>query len=68
MLVKIVILFLGGMAVVAMIGNLLFPGAMSRRVGRMRRRALAKPATCPRCGKYIIGRGGCDGCTPARKG
>ena len=68
MLVKLIILFLGGMAVIGMIGNWLFPGALTRRVGKLRHGALAKPAICPKCGRYIIGRGGCAGCTPARKG
>jgi hypothetical protein len=66
MLIKTIILFLGGMALVAMIGNWLFPGALSRQ---LRRGRVAKPATCPKCGRYIIGGGGCTGCTPpARKG
>ncbi|MES2665248.1 MAG: hypothetical protein V4712_04060 [Pseudomonadota bacterium] len=55
MLVKIVILFLGGMVVIGMVGKLLFPGA----IGRVVRKRLAPPA-CPRCGRYVIGAKGCD--------
>ena len=55
MLVKIVIVFLGAMVIVGMIGKALFPGAM----GRLTQRS-AKPLTCPKCGRYVLGRAKCD--------
>lgn len=69
MLFKIVSLFLIAMAALAMFGRLRFPGALKRRLrGRFGGR-LAEPATCKKCGRYIIGSGGCD-CAkpPAGKG
>lgn len=54
MLVKVIVLFLLAMAVLAMFGRLRFPPALKPRL------PLAKPATCPACGRYIIGKGGCD--------
>ncbi|WP_186766517.1 hypothetical protein [Puniceibacterium confluentis] len=48
MIVKIVSIFLIGMAVLAMFGKLRMPGA--------KRLASAK---CKRCGRYRIGRGPC---------
>ena len=48
-IVKIVTLFLVGMAVLAMFGKLRFPGA--------KRLASAK---CPSCGRYRIGKGPCS--------
>ena len=57
MLVKVVILFLAGMALIGLIGKWLFPGAITRAVSR---RVGAKPATCQRCGRYVIGKSGCD--------
>lgn len=57
MLVKIVVLFLIGMAVLAMFGRLRLPGRGKR--------AQKRPASCPRCGRYIIGKGPCD-CTVGR--
>ena len=56
MLVKIVLLFLAAMALVAMIGNLMFPGAARRMV----RRQLPGAKMCPRCGKPQIGRAPCS--------
>lgn len=58
MLLKIFILFLGGMALIGMIGKWLFPGAISRSVKN--RVARAKPPRCRGCGRYLIGKGGCD--------
>lgn len=58
MLLKIFILFLGGMALIGLIGKALFPGAISRTVKK--RAALAKPSRCRACGRYLIGKGGCD--------
>jgi hypothetical protein len=61
MLVKIVILFLAGMVLIALVGRVLFPGALPRV---MRRGGLPGPKTCPTCGRYLIGKGGCDRCRP----
>ncbi|MCZ8078290.1 MAG: hypothetical protein O9289_01975 [Rhodobacteraceae bacterium] len=58
MLVKIFILFLGGMALIGLIGKWLFPGAIRRAVSK--RASLAKPSRCGRCGRYLIGTDGCD--------
>lgn len=58
MLVKIFILFLGGMALIGLIGKWLFPGAISRAISK--RAVLAKPSRCRDCGRYLIGKGGCD--------
>ncbi|HEX9856899.1 MAG TPA: hypothetical protein VGA75_00980 [Paracoccaceae bacterium] len=65
MLFKIVSLFLIAMAALALFGRLRFPDSLRRRLGRR----LDKPAVCAKCGRYIIGSGGCD-CTdpPAGKG
>lgn len=52
-IVKIVFLFLIGMAVLAMFGRLRFPG--QKRLS---------DAKCRHCGRYRIGRGPC----PCRKG
>ena len=49
MIVKIVALFLAGIAVLAMFGRFRFPG--------QKRLAAAK---CPRCGKFKIGKGPCS--------
>ncbi|WP_197917181.1 hypothetical protein [Thiosulfatihalobacter marinus] len=51
-IVKIVSLFLVGMALLAMIGKLRFPG--QKRL---------QSAKCPKCGRYRIGKGPC----PCRK-
>jgi hypothetical protein len=56
MLVKIIILFLAAMALVAMLGKWLFPGALSRKV----RGTKGAAPVCSRCGRYLIGKGGCD--------
>ena len=58
MLVKIVILFLAAMALIGFVGKLLFPQTFRRMTSR--RPALAKPTRCRRCGRYLIGKGGCD--------
>ena len=57
-MVKLALIFLGGMALLGMIGKLLFPGALQR--GIKKRLARAKPTTCKRCGRYVIGTSGCD--------
>ena len=49
MLIKIVVLFLVGMAVLAMFGRLRLP-----RIGRRNARK------CTRCGRFLIGKGPCD--------
>jgi len=48
MIVKVIALFLAGMAILALFGRLRFPAAARR----------AK--TCPHCGRPLIGRGPCD--------
>lgn len=58
MLVKLALIFLGGMAVLGMVGNLLFPGALQR--GLRKRLLSPKTTTCKRCGRYVIGKSGCD--------
>lgn len=55
MLIKIIVVFLGAMALVGMIGKALFPRVVSRMVTKRR-----KPAVCAKCGRYVIGRTGCD--------
>jgi hypothetical protein len=58
MLVKTVFVFLGVMLIVAMIGRAMFPNAIRRKpplVGKA-----GRPANCPRCGRFIIGKGPCD--------
>lgn len=49
MLIKIVALFLVGMAVLAMFGRLRLPG--------IRRKGVRK---CKTCGRFLIGKGPCD--------
>jgi len=49
MIVKIVTLFLIGMAVLAMFGRLRFPG--QKRL---------QNAKCPDCGRFRLGRGPCE--------
>ena len=44
---KLILLFLIAMAVIAMFGRLRFPGVS------------AKPKTCPKCGRHLIGKGDC---------
>lgn len=57
MLVKIVIVFLGAMAIVGMIGKVLFPGAMRRLT---QRKSVAKSPVCGKCGRYVLGNTKCD--------
>ncbi len=59
MIVKAVLVFLLVMLVIGMIGNALFPGALTKAAKK--RLPLAKTKTCPRCGKYQIGTSVC-GC------
>lgn len=58
MLFKIIIVFLLAMVLVGMVGKVLFPGKLDR-LTQIRRRALKAPV-CPSCGRYMIGRTGCD--------
>lgn len=55
MLFKIILLFLLAMFLVAIVGRALFPSALPR-VLRKRKGA----PRCGKCGRYLIGRGGCD--------
>lgn len=50
MLVKVALLLLAGMALIGMIGRVIIP----------RRKPKPRAAGCPRCGRYIIGKGPCD--------
>ena len=59
MIVKAVLVFLLVMLVIGMIGNALFPGALTKAAKK--RLPLANTKTCPRCGKYQIGTSVC-GC------
>lgn len=56
MIIKIMSLFLVGMAVLAMFGKLRLPGGKTLSLNR--------PKKCPKCGRHIIGKGPC----PCRKG
>ncbi len=47
--VKVVTLFLAGMAILAMFGRLRFPGQKK-----------LQSAKCPNCGRYKIGKGPCS--------
>jgi hypothetical protein len=58
MLVKIAILFLAGIAAVAMLGNLIFPGALQRRL-RGQAHRLSHSGNCRACGRPRIGKGRC---------
>ncbi|MGR3572034.1 hypothetical protein [Brevirhabdus sp.] len=55
MIVKIVTLFLVGIAVLAMFGKFRVPGSDAAR-----RLAQRRPGKCPRCGRYKLTRGPCD--------
>ena len=55
MLVKAIILFLCGMALVAFIGRVLFPSALPKLL----RKKAAAPV-CAKCGRYLIGAKSCD--------
>lgn len=58
MLVKIILVFLLVMVLVGMIGKVLFPNKLDRLTA-LRRKAV-KPPVCPRCGRYMVGKSGCD--------
>ena len=49
MLFKVILIFLLAMVVVGMVGNLLFPSAVSRLSRR-------KPKACPHCARPLIGK------------
>lgn len=55
MLVKTIIVFLGLMAMVALIGRALFPSALPRVM-----RKKSSTPVCAKCGRYVIGRKTCD--------
>lgn len=57
-MIKAVLIFLLVMVVGGMLSNLLFPGSVRRSIDKRLRPA--KPATCPKCGRFIIGSRGCD--------
>lgn len=57
MILKIVSLFLIGIAVLGMFGRLRWPGSQ-KRIGKKNPRP-AKPRKCKNCGAYIIGDGPC---------
>jgi hypothetical protein len=61
MLFKIILVFLGLMVLVALVGRVLFPGALPKVL-----RKDASPPVCDRCGRYLIGRTTCD-CGGKRK-
>lgn len=58
MLLKTAILFLAAMALIGFIGSKFFPGAISR--GMKNSLSPRKAPRCSRCGRYLIGKGGCD--------
>jgi hypothetical protein len=55
MLVKVIIVFLGFMALIAFIGRALFPSALPRVL-----RKRQTPPRCNRCGRHLIGQKTCD--------
>ncbi|HHB80567.1 MAG TPA: hypothetical protein ENK83_02295 [Aliiroseovarius sp.] len=55
MIIKVVSLFLIGMAVLAMFGRLRIPG-----VDRLNRLGKSKPRKCRKCGMYVLGKGPCE--------
>lgn len=61
-LVKIMIVFLLAMVGIAMVGNLLFPGALTRQVKR--RLTARRTGACSRCGRPMIGKS----CACGKKG
>jgi hypothetical protein len=61
MLFKIILIFLVLMALVALVGRALFPGALPRVL-----RKPSSPPVCAKCGRHLIGRTTCD-CGGKRK-
>lgn len=67
-MIKIATLFLIGMAVLAMLGRLRWPGG-AKGVGRSKQRgALPKPKTCPSCGRMNLRGGPCRACREGGNG
>jgi hypothetical protein len=54
MMFKVVMLFLLAMVVIAMVGNILYPGALGRQVKR--RLIPGSTGPCSRCGRPMVGR------------
>jgi hypothetical protein len=54
MLVKVIIVFLGFMAIIAFIGRALFPSALPRVMQKRQ-----GPPRCSKCGRYLMGRKTC---------
>jgi len=65
-MLKIVSLFLIGMAVLALFGRLRLPGGLRDMKERLSRRSgpsgLPKPSTCRRCGRINLRGGTCPHC------
>nr|WP_116132499.1 hypothetical protein [Tropicimonas sp. IMCC34043] len=62
MLIKIVTLFLVGMALMAFAGRLRWPGGAGtgrKDKGKAKGHALPKPRKCPACGAWRVGPGRC---------
>ncbi len=57
-MVKAALIFLLVMLLIGMIGNLLTGGRLKGIVTRKVSRGMVN--TCPRCGRYLIGKSGCD--------
>jgi len=55
MLFKIIMIFLGLMALVALVGRALFPGALPKVL-----RKKSSVPVCDTCGRYLIGSSKCD--------
>ena len=55
MLVKTILVFLGLMALIALIGRAFFPSALPRIMLKQ-----SGPPVCAKCGRYLIGRKSCD--------
>lgn len=53
MLIKVVILFLLAMVAIGMVGKALYPGTKKNR-------PLPRPTVCRSCGRYVMGKAGCD--------
>lgn len=57
-MIKAALFFLLVMVAIGMVGNALFPGYLGRSVKK--RLGMSKPATCKRCGRYMMGSKECD--------
>ncbi|MEJ6392806.1 hypothetical protein V8J82_06025 [Gymnodinialimonas sp. 2305UL16-5] len=67
-MLKIVSLFLIGMAVLAMFGRLRWPGSKNRLDRDKSEGALPKPKTCPKCGRMNLRGGPCRACREGTDG